>query len=225
MVRAPRSLVHAAIERKEVPLKATQQRLIVVTKLPAPVLELIKTAQAIVTALTGNANFPNPTPTLAAITAAIAALDTAETATKTRAKGTVPVRNAARTTLIADLHAIKSYVQQIADANVDNAEAIITSAGMAVRKPSTRTKAPFAAKAGDVSGTVKLAAKAAAQRASYDWEWSSDGGKTWTQVPSTLQAKTTISGLPVATTVLFRFRFVVKAGEGDWSQPLSFVVK
>lgn len=72
---------------------------------------------------------------------------------------------------------------------------------------------------------MKLAAKAAAQGASYDWEWSSDGGKTWTQVPSTLQAKTTISCLPVATTVLFRFRSVVKTGEADWCQPISFVVK
>ena len=62
-------------------------------------------------------------------------------------------------------------------------------------------------------------------RAAYDWEWSSDGGKTWQQAPGTLQAKTTITGLPVSVTCLFRFRSVTKAGESDWSNAITLVVK
>jgi hypothetical protein len=96
---------------------------------------------------------------------------------------------------------------------------------MAIRKTAAHSKLPFAAKAGPVSGTVLLAAKAAAARASYEWEWSGDGGKTWTAVLPTLQAKTQITGLPVATTVQFRFRSVTKAGASDWSQPISLLVK
>ena len=84
---------------------------------------------------------------------------------------------------------------------------------------------PFAAKPGAVSGTVVLAARAAAVRASYEWGWSGDGGKTWTAVPPTLQAKTEIPGLPVAPAVQFRFRAVTKAGAGDWSQPTTLLVK
>jgi hypothetical protein len=48
--------------------------------------------------------------------------------------------------------------------------------------------------------------------------------KTWVTVPSTLQAKTTVAGLTPGATVTFRYRAVVKTGEGDWSQPTSLMV-
>jgi DNA-directed RNA polymerase specialized sigma24 family protein len=54
---------------------------------------------------------------------------------------------------------------------------------------------------------------------------SLDGGKTWVAAPSTLQAKTNVYGFAPGATVLFRFRPVTKAGEGDWSQPVSLIVK
>jgi len=44
-------------------------------------------------------------------------------------------------------------------------------------------------------------------------------------MPSTLQAKTTLSGLTPGATVMFRSRGVTLTGEGDWSQPTSIVVK
>jgi hypothetical protein len=71
---------------------------------------------------------------------------------------------------------------------------------------------------------VKLAVRAAALRASYEWESSVDGGKTWTPAPPTLQAKTDISGLPAGTVVQFRFRAVTKTGATDWSQVTSLLV-
>ena len=134
-------------------------------------------------------------------------------------------RNVARNNLLSLLSASKANVQQLADLTPEQGEAIITSAGVGIRKTAAHTKAPFAAQQGAVSGTVVLAARAAAVRASYEWEWSGDGGKTWTTVPPTLQAKTDIPGLPVATTVLFRFRAVTKAGAGDWSLQTSLLVK
>jgi hypothetical protein len=202
-----------------------QHRSFVVLKLPLPVPQLLKVAQAIIAALTNNALLPSPNPPLAALTAAVQKLDAAETATKTRAPGTVALRNLARVALLADLHTLKAYVQQVADANPDNAEAIITSAGMTVRKAPLRTKAQFAAKAGPISGTVHLVARAAAVRSAYEWEWSSDGGKTWTGVAATLQAKTTITGLPANTSCQFRYKAVTKTGEGDWSLPVVLLVK
>jgi hypothetical protein len=202
-----------------------QNRSFVALKLPLPVPQLLKVAQAIIAALTNNALLPNPTPPLAVLTAGVQKLDAAETATKTRAPGTVPLRNMARVALLADLHMLKAYVQQVADANPDNAASVITSAGMTVRKAPLRTKAQFAAKAGPISGTVHLVAKAAAVRSAYEWEWSADGGKTWTGVPATLQAKTTIIGLPVSTACQFRYKAVTKTGEGDWSLPVVLLVK
>jgi hypothetical protein len=65
----------------------------------------------------------------------------------------------------------------------------------------------------------------AGHRASYEWDYSTDGGKTWVLAPSTLQAKTTIAGLTPGATVLFRYRAVTKAGEADWSQPVSLLIQ
>ncbi len=104
-------------------------------------------------------------------------------------------------------------------------QAIIESSSLTVRKSSIRQKAVFAAKPGAVSGTVDLTAKVVARRASYEWDWSADGGKTWTTLPSTLQAKTTVPNLPVGTTASFRFRAVTKAGQGDWSQIVTLLIK
>jgi hypothetical protein len=52
-----------------------------------------------------------------------------------------------------------------------------------------------------------------------------NGGKTWVQVPNTMQSKTTMAALPVATTVEFRYRVTTKTGMGDWSLPTSILVK
>ena len=72
---------------------------------------------------------------------------------------------------------------------------------------------------------MQLTAQSAARRASYEWEYSTDGGKTWITAPVTLQAKATISGLTPGASVQFRYRPVTKTGEGDWSQPAAIIVK
>ena len=200
-------------------------RCIAVFALPQPVPALSKAGHSVVTQMTGNAHLPNPNPPLSEITILLTAVDNTETATKTRTAGTIAARNQARTALIGGLHSLKAYVQQQADANPEMAETIITSAGMTVKKLPKRVKVDFVAKQGPVTGTVHLVAKAAAVRACYEWNWSGDGGKTWTSVPTTLQAKTTIIGLPVAVNCQFRYRAVTKKGEGDWSQVVVLLVK
>jgi hypothetical protein len=112
-----------------------------------------------------------------------------------------------------------------ADADPEHAEAIINSAGLKTRKANTRSKVPFAVTQGTTSGTVHMAAKATAHRASYDWEWSNDGGKTWVALPSTLQAKTSLAGIPAGMVAQFRYRTVTKTGVSDWSPGMSFLVK
>ena len=193
--------------------------------LPVKVPALIQYVQGIVKAMTNNPSFPNPTPTLAAITAAIAVLAAAETAAQARTKGAVLARNNAKTALVTLLKQLRGNIQTTADADTDNSAAIIASAGIPVRKTPVRPPRDFHATAGAVSGSAKVVAPAAAHRASYDWEYSPDGGKTWVAAPSTLGARTIITGLPSGTTVQFRFRALTKTGEGDWSQPTALLVK
>ena len=202
------------------------KRSLVSLNLPRRVPALITTTKGIVAAVTNNATtFPTPDPSLATLSTALTALETAESSVQARTRGAVAGRNEKRVAMTTLLEQFKSYVQKVADADSDTAEQVIKSAGLAVRKPVLRQKQVFAAKPGDVSGTVALTAVTVARRASYEWESSLDGGKTWTLIPSTLQAKTTLSGLTPGATVMFRSRGVTLTGEGNWSQPTSIVVK
>jgi hypothetical protein len=196
----------------------------VTLSLPKSVPALIVFAKGIVKRMTGNKSFANPTPTLAVVTAAIDDLSVAETAALARTKGAAADRNVKREALVAVLQQLRAYVQATADTDPTAAASIIESAGVAVRKTPTRRARTFAAKTGSVSGVATVVAAAAARRASYEWQFSSDGGKTWVAAPSTLQAKTNVSGLQPGSTVYFKYRPVTKTGEGDWSQPVSLLV-
>jgi hypothetical protein len=199
-------------------------RSIAVLKLPINIAALILFARAIVKALTGNPNFPSPTPSLAALTTNIDDLQAAETAAQARTKGAVTTRNEKRAALVLQLQELRAYIQTVANASPDHSASIIESAGLSVRPTAVRKARVFAAKPGAVSGAVKLFTARAAHRASYEWQYSTDGGKTWILAPGTLTSKTTIAGLTPGSTVLFRSRALTTAGEGDWTQPVSLLV-
>jgi hypothetical protein len=199
-------------------------RTLAALKLPRKIGDLINIAQVIVKAMTGNPNFPSPLPTVAVMTAAVNDLVTAENAAKLRTTGAVALRNAKKQTVVTLLEEWRTYVQSTADASPENAANIIQSGGATMRKNPVRKNLGFHAKLTTTPGSVKVVAPAAAHRASYDWQSSIDGGKTWVDLPQTLQSKMTVAGLPTMTTVQFRYRSTVKTGEGAWSQPISILV-
>ena len=166
---------------------------VVILKLPRRVPALITYAQNIVHAMTGNPAFTSPNPPLSEATAATQDLLTAETAALSRVKGAVAIRNEKRLALETLLKQEAHYVQSTADANVENGVSIIESAAMSVKKTAARKPKAFGALAGPVSGSAKLATKSAGPRSSYEWQYSTDGGKTWLEAPGTLQAKTVIT--------------------------------
>jgi hypothetical protein len=143
-------------------------RVLAVLNLPPHIADQIKFGQAVQAALTSNPHFPLPDPIITAFTTALGSYDTAETAAQTRAKGTVAARNAAKVVFTSAIHALKARVQQVADAAPDQAEAIITSTTLAVKKSTPRQKQSFAVRYGATSGAVEVVAKAAAARASYE---------------------------------------------------------
>src|ERR1700726_3344553 len=137
--------------------------------------------------MTGNAYFPNPHPPLGDVQNAVDDLHAAEVATLTRTKGTVALRNAKRLALVGQLEQLIAYVQSVADTNPENGPSIVETSGFSLRRAPTLPQLGFHAKRGIVSGAVKIIAPAAARRAAYDWEFSTDGGKTWLTLPSTLR--------------------------------------
>ncbi len=200
-------------------------RSVAVLKLSNRVKNVISFAQNVAAAFTNNAHLPAPVPSLATFQADVAALNTAEAAVLSRTKGAVEVRNSKFAVVKQDLENLKTYVQTVAGAaSPADAETIISSAGMALRKVTLHDKPALNAKQGSVSGTVNLAAKATAKKASYIWQYSTDQ-KTWTNVPQTLKAKVGVSGLTVGTQYYFRFQSVTPTGLGDWSQTVALMVK
>jgi hypothetical protein len=199
---------------------------LVVLKLSTKVKTVITYAQSVATAMASNAtSFASPTPTLANFQADISALVTAETAVLARTKGAVETRNAKLAIVKGDLDNLRTYVQAVADAaNPSNAAALIESAGMTVRKVTLHDKAQLGVKQGSVSGTVVLMAKAAGKRAAYDSQYSTDQ-KTWTSGAPTLQAKTGVSGLTAGTVYFFRVQPLLRTGEQNWSDIVSFMLK
>ncbi len=201
------------------------QKSYVAFKLPSVVAALIVYVQGILAAMTSNPHFPTPTPALTAVAAALTALQQAEVAAQARTKGAVVVRNDNKGALVTLLQQLRAYVQAIADADVENSAAIIQSSGFPLRKMPVHKPRVAAVKPGAMSGSVEVVAPTAARRAAYEWQYSLDGGKTWVEASPSLQAKQTVVGLPVGTSVQFRYRAVVKTGPLDWSQPLALLVK
>jgi hypothetical protein len=206
------------------PTKQTH-RPIAVLLLPKTVPALVTYAQSVVTAMTGNPSFPSPVPTLAIVLAGITALHDAESAALARTKGAVAARNDKRLALVTLLQQLRNYVQTVADTDLETSATVIQSAGIAVKKTPALKLRGFDAQTGALSGTARLVAASAGRRAAYEWQYSTDGGKTWGMAPSTLQARTTVTGLVPGATVDFRYRPVTKTGEGNWSQTVQLIVK
>jgi len=186
--------------------------------------DLIGAVRAMVARGRKNPALPKPFPALDRLRKALDVLDAAQVAAQSRAVGTVPARNVAAGRVFAAVAQYKSGVLKVAQADPANAATIIVESGLRLRRESTRRKAFFSVKRGRVSRSLVAEVRAVAKRASYEWEISLDGGKTWMHVRTTLPAKTVIPDLPLAEYVQVRCRPVTKIGPGEWIGPITALV-
>ncbi len=170
--------------------------------------------------------FATPNPPMGTIETHVEELVEAEEKVLTRAPGSVASRDEKYDQVLDDVHTLQGYVQELADESADeqSATTIITTSGFDLKINGVRVKPPLEAKNTKVSGTIKLIAKAAASRASYNWQQSNDNGTTWADLPLTLKANTTVSGLTPGNRVTFRVRAITVDGTGNWTQPVSVIV-
>jgi len=197
------------------------QTVIAVLKIPLSIANCISYAKSIVMAMTGNPNFTTPSPTLVSVSEAISALEDAQSEAHTKALGTATKRDVKWADLRKELHALLAYVQGIADKNPEHARDIILSAGMKVRQQGSGRKFRFEAR-NIMLGSLMLTAPVAG-RAGYDWQMGTDG-KVWTTLPTTLVAKTEVSGLTPGDTYYFRYRTITtRGGTSDWSHIISVI--
>ena len=188
-----------------------------------PVATLIETSTTVITQMAANkATFSSPSPALTTVNAAITTLSSAQSAFKGHA-GTRSARDDAWQALVQLMQQLRTYVQSVASANPAQASLIAQDAAMRLRKGPTRHKSDLSVK-GVASGSVKVVAKALKGAKANEFQYSTDGGKTWVSAPVSTQAHTTITGLQPGLTVTYRHRPITKAGPGDWSQPVTAVV-
>jgi hypothetical protein len=191
---------------------------------PQNVAQYLTACRLIVSMMTGNPSFPAPSPPLSEVSANLDDLAAKEELARRGGKGMVQQRDVALRRAHSMVTMLKAYVQCVANADPERAEAIVLSAGMSVGKQRTRTKLPVQAKHGDAPGRVVLAARALPKPVQYRWQMSTDQ-TTWTDVSESFRAKTTLEGLLPATVYSFRLRTVTRNGPSEWSSPVSIVAQ
>lgn len=189
--------------------------------------DFIIKAKAIVLDITNSPGFfATPDPPLALVTGNIGLLEAAESVAQTRVVGSAAARDIEYEKVLDDIHGLLGYVQKTADKAPDTTVAIamINASGFSLRVNGVFVKPPLAVEQSEATGEIILRAKSAGRRASYDWQKSTDG-TTWTDLPSTLQAKTIVSGLTVDVRTYFRVRAILPSGTQSWSGLVSIVVQ
>ena len=188
------------------------------------ITEKIAKARQIVTALTGNASFPTPSPPLASITTAANELKTANDevlASRQTAKEKTAIQNQKEDALNQLLTQCAAYVESVGGNN----EQLILSAGMAMRAPAVATTdAPtqpeaLTATAGDHDGEIDLSWDTVAGAKSYVIEKSPDPPTTWTHAGVSTRSTFAVQNLTSGTRYWFRVAALNGNGQSGWSDP------
>jgi hypothetical protein len=172
--------------------------------------------------MTDNPTFASPTPPLATVQADIDALSHAQSVVLSRTHGAARTRDTYLATVRLDLACLRTYVQNIANESPeDTAAEVIASSGLFVKRRGVHPKQRAAAVVGPVSGSVRLTAPFAGQRAAYAWQYAEESGP-WTPLAETTRASTRLDALTPGSLYRFQVRALTPAGIGDWSDPVVF---
>ena len=183
----------------------------------------------IVTSMTDNKSFPNPTPPLTEVTASLQALETAFTQVQS-ARSEVTTRTVtqenAESKFDQVLTQLAAYVESVAGKD----DTLITSVGMetkASRSAPTLPSVPQAlsAAAGDHDGELFLSWKSVPNAKSYVIESSTDPATitSWEHAGIATSATKTISNLKSGTRFWFRVAAVGAGGQSGWSEQATKV--
>jgi len=185
--------------------------------------EKIARARQIVGAMTGNANFTTPHPTLAEVTTAADALETAANAAQAarlEARRLTGARDTQEDELVQLITQLGGYVESVAGGD----EAKIMSAGLETRAAATPdNSAPAApetltATTGNQEGEIELSWDAVRGARSYVVERATDPqAGPWTASGVAPRSSLLIEGLESGKRYHFRVAAVTLNGQSPWS--------
>lgn len=189
----------------------------------ASILLFVKQCRNVTGHVKGNSDLPNLPVPLAVADGHIDELDDAEQAVHS-GTGTVADRDTKLGVVQSDMRLYLAYAEAQANANPEKGTVIIEGAGFYVVTRTIPAKQDLAARHGKIPGVLDLFVKAKKRPASYYWQMcqgpTSPTPATWSDLPETHTASTTVSGLTPGVTYAFRYRTMTRDGVSDWSSPI-----
>ena len=191
--------------------------------------ERLALARQIHTQMTGNADFPTPSPALTALDSAITALETANdelNVLRQQAKEKTVEVDTLDAALSQSLRDLAAYVQNTSGGD----EAKILSAGMSVRDagaPVTMTQVTgLESSPGDDSGEIDLSWTPVHGASSYEVQSSPDPitATSWGHAGISTKSTLTLTGQPTGARCWWRVRAIGANGPGAWSDPATKIV-
>ena len=188
------------------------------------VTEKVAKGRQFVTAITNNTSFPNPSPPLPDVSAALDDLDkafgsvqTAKSELSTRVVG----QDNAETRVDQLLTQLAGYVESVAGRD----DTLITNVGMELKASRSTPTIPgepeaVSATAGNHEGVILLSWRAVPNAKSYTVELSTNPAEatSWTHVAIATSATKAINNLKSGTRYWFRVAAVGAGGQSGWSE-------
>jgi len=199
------------------------KRVTVVLNFPKVISSFIVFVNAIILAMKNNPYFVSLADKITKLSDDLSSLEELEAACNTTPPtASVETRNVALGRVQDDLRTLRNDVQNIADADPTNAQSIIVSSGMSVKKSTIHGKQQNTAENGVEEGSVDLTAEGSG---AHEWRMSTDG-ESWTALPATLTSKVTVSELTPGMVYYFQNRRILPNHEkSEWSQAIKIRVQ
>jgi len=175
--------------------------------------------------------FVDPNPSLVILWNKVQTFDTAQQLALTRVMGSAAARDDKARELITCLETGRAYVQALADANPAQAVTIIESASLKVASVKSQSKPLLRAVQSEPGTPVRLIANVGILTAKtkgkvfFNWQYSDNNGKSWSDAPSTPYGTTQIAGLTPLTPYAFRVSVSDPSGPHGWSPSVIILVQ
>lgn len=205
------------------------KKIIASLKMPRPTSGFVTRGTTICNAITNDSEgyfgVQPVNPTVAEVEDFLKDLKDANQDVKDNVKGAVGERAAKRVIASDGLLALKYYVQKTANADLENAVAIITSAALLVKGSNkANNKAALSAKnIKDAIGSILINAKSEGRGIIYAWEVSLDK-ENFTAITPTKNCKTILRDQVEGQKLYFRYRVLKDGVYGKYSVLASVVV-
>jgi len=203
--------------------KTLVKQAIVALNFPTAISPFIMFAKAICQAMLNNPIFKASAEKVAKLNTDINTfLEVATGCATNPPTATIESRNVALEQVKADLRSLRIDVQILADADPENAAAIITAAGMSLKKLNPHGKQHNSAENGIEEGSVDLTGEGTGP---HEWRISEDG-TNWKLIPASRTSKTNVSGLTSGLIYLFQNRqLLANDQKSEWSQSVKIRVR